>query len=150
MAPPTPPTTTTTTAYYGKLAESVNGTLRYTLSDTVLGSVSASLNTSGAVTATQLYSPYGGVRFQSGTLPTDYGFTHQRSDASYAPARSSGVRRTRRAMTTRSGKSLKTPSTSHAISWRIVAQRFAVQTLTRSPASCAAQTVSCVRMRGCG
>ncbi|HZC04277.1 MAG TPA: hypothetical protein VE338_01435, partial [Ktedonobacterales bacterium] len=66
-APPPPTTTTTTTAYYGHTALAVNGTLSYLLSDPVLGSVSASVNTSGAVAATQLYSPYGGVRYQSGT-----------------------------------------------------------------------------------
>lgn len=76
------PTTTTTTAYYGHIALSVNGTLSYTLSDPVHGSVSATVKLSGAVTATQLCSPYGGVRYQCGMLPTDYGFTHQRSDAS--------------------------------------------------------------------
>ncbi len=72
--------TTTTTAYYGSIALSVNGALSYTLSDG-LGSVSEAVNTSGAVTASQLYAPYGNVRFQSGTLPTDQGFTGQRSDA---------------------------------------------------------------------
>ncbi len=74
--------TTTTTAYYGGgLAESVNGALSYTLSDG-LGSVSESVSAAnGTVTATQLYSPYGTVRYQSGTLPTDYAFTHQRADA---------------------------------------------------------------------
>ncbi len=71
---------TTTTAYYGGLALSVNGALSYTLSDG-LGSVSEAVNPSGAVTASQLYAPYGNVRFQSGTLPTDQGFTGQRSDA---------------------------------------------------------------------
>ncbi len=42
-----------------------------------LGSTSA---TSGASTGTQVYYPYGGMR--SGTLPTDYGFTGQKLDAS--------------------------------------------------------------------
>jgi len=74
--------TTTTTAYYGVgLAESVNGALRYTLSDG-LGSVNESVSAAnGTVSATQLYGPYGAVRYQSGTLPTDYAFTHQRADA---------------------------------------------------------------------
>ncbi len=54
--------------------------LSYTLSDG-LGSVSEAVNPSGAVTASQLYAPYGNVRFQSGTLPTDRGFTGQRADA---------------------------------------------------------------------
>jgi RHS repeat-associated protein len=47
----------------------------------VLGSASASVNLSGQVVASQLYSPYGSVRYQSGILPTDIGFTHQRADA---------------------------------------------------------------------
>jgi hypothetical protein len=74
--------TTTTTAYYGGgLAESVNGTLSYTLSDG-LGSASESVAAStGTVTASQLYGPYGAVRYQSGTLPTDYAYTHQHTDA---------------------------------------------------------------------
>jgi RHS repeat-associated protein len=71
---------TTTTAYYGGLAESVNGTLSYLLSDG-LGSVSESVTTSGAASATQLYGPYGGVRYASGTLPTSKGFTGQRADS---------------------------------------------------------------------
>lgn len=45
------PTTTTTAYYGGGLAESVNGTLSYTLGDN-LHSVSESVNTSGVVTAT--------------------------------------------------------------------------------------------------
>ncbi len=44
---------------------------------TSLGSTSA---TSGASAGTQVYYPYGGVR--SGMLPTDYGFTGQKLDAS--------------------------------------------------------------------
>ncbi len=76
--------TTTTTAYYGSLAESVNGALSYTLSDG-LGSVTETATPSGVFVpptlATQLYAPYGSVRYQSGTLPTDHGFTGQRSDA---------------------------------------------------------------------
>ncbi len=47
-----------------------------------MGSVSESVNASdGSVTAKQLYAPYGSVRSQSGTLPTDHGFTGQVSDA---------------------------------------------------------------------
>ena len=54
---------TTTTAYYGGVALSVNGALSHLLSDG-LGSVTASVSaSSGAVTATQLYSPYGSVRY---------------------------------------------------------------------------------------
>ncbi|HEX8996611.1 MAG TPA: RHS repeat-associated core domain-containing protein [Ktedonobacterales bacterium] len=39
------------------------------------------MNASGTVSASQLYGPYGAVRYQNGTLPTDYAFTHQRADA---------------------------------------------------------------------
>ncbi|HEX8967830.1 MAG TPA: RHS repeat-associated core domain-containing protein, partial [Chloroflexota bacterium] len=73
-----------TTTTYGGLALSVNGALSYTLSDG-LGSVSEAVATSGAsagsVSATQLYAPYGAVRYQSGTLPGTRGYTGQRADA---------------------------------------------------------------------
>ena len=83
--------TTTTTAHYGGLAQSVNGALSYLLSDG-LGSVSEAVSTaSGSVSATQLYGPYGAVRYQSGTLPTDKGYTGQRADTSRASAK--GLRR---------------------------------------------------------
>lgn len=39
------------------------------------------MSASGTVTASQLYGPYGAARYQNGTLPIDYGFTHQRADA---------------------------------------------------------------------
>ncbi|MBA2680042.1 MAG: hypothetical protein H0U76_16800, partial [Ktedonobacteraceae bacterium] len=76
--------TTTTTKYYqaGKVtAEAVNGTLYYLVNDD-LSSVSVTLNASGSVQATELYKPYGGVRYSSGTMPTSYGFTNQRLDGS--------------------------------------------------------------------
>jgi RHS repeat-associated protein len=47
-----------------------------------LGSVSEALSASGTATGAVLYSPYGGVRYSSGTLPTSKGFTGQYSDAS--------------------------------------------------------------------
>jgi RHS repeat-associated protein len=76
--------TTTTTAYYyagGKrLGVSVNGVVSYLASDG-LGSATVTLNGSGIATAAQLFAPYGGVRYSSGTMPTAYGFTGQRSDA---------------------------------------------------------------------
>ena len=75
-------TTTTDYASAGSvLAESVNGTLSY-LAKNYEGSVVEALDNSGTVTASQLYAPYGGVRYTSGALPTDYGYTGQRSDAS--------------------------------------------------------------------
>ena len=80
------PTNITTTDYLaaGKvLAESVNGTLSY-LATTYHGSVVEALDRTGnvGVTASQLYAPYGGVRYSNGSMPTDYGYTGQRTDAS--------------------------------------------------------------------
>ena len=80
------PTAITTTDYVsaGKvLAESVNGTLSY-LATSYQGSVVEALDSTGnvGVTASQLYVPYGGIRYQSGALPTDEGYTGQRRDAS--------------------------------------------------------------------
>jgi RHS repeat-associated protein len=73
--------TISTTAYCGGLAESINGALSYLLTDG-LGSVSMAVSAaSGNITATQLYEPYGAVRYQSGTLPTSKGYTGQRADA---------------------------------------------------------------------
>ena len=79
-------TTTTTTDYAAAgnvLATSVSGTLSY-LATNYEGSVVEALDGSGVVgvTASQLYAPYGGVRYASGALPTDYGYTRQRADAS--------------------------------------------------------------------
>jgi RHS repeat-associated protein len=75
--------TTTTTAYYylgGKrIGLSVNGTISYLASDG-LGSSTVTLSSSGSATAAQLFAPYGSVRYSSGTMPTLYGFTGQRSD----------------------------------------------------------------------
>jgi RHS repeat-associated protein len=76
-------TTTTTTYYYAgslRVALAVNGVISYLATD-LLGSSAVALAASGTTTAAQLYAPYGGVRYSSGTLPTDYGFTGQRSDA---------------------------------------------------------------------
>ena len=45
-----------------------------------LGSVSEALSPGGSATGAQLYSPYGGMRYSSGTMPTNKGFTGQYSD----------------------------------------------------------------------
>ncbi|HLG64588.1 MAG TPA: RHS repeat-associated core domain-containing protein [Ktedonosporobacter sp.] len=75
---------TTTTTYYTagalRIAEAVNGTFSY-LGNDVLGSTAVALNASGQLTAAQLYGPYGNVRYSSGTMPTDIGFTGQRGDS---------------------------------------------------------------------
>jgi RHS repeat-associated protein len=57
----------------------VNGTKSYLAADG-LGSANVTLNSSGTATASQLYAPYGGVRYTNGTMPTSYGFTGQRAD----------------------------------------------------------------------
>jgi RHS repeat-associated protein len=76
--------TTTTQTYYhaggSRIATAVNGTFTYLASD-ALGSPTVALNASGSAVASQLFTPYGGVRFQSAAMPTDYGFTGQRADA---------------------------------------------------------------------
>ena len=51
-----------------------------------LGSVSEALSPGGSATGAVLYSPYGGVRYSSGTMPTAKGFTGQ-----YADTASSGL-----------------------------------------------------------
>jgi RHS repeat-associated protein len=75
--------TTTTTAYYyarsKRIGLSVNGTVSYLASDG-LGSANVTLNGSGTATASQLYAPYGGARYSSGSMPTSFGFTGQRAD----------------------------------------------------------------------
>jgi RHS repeat-associated protein len=50
------------------------------LGNDVLGSSEVALDGSGNVQASRLYTPYGGVRYRQGTMPTDYGFTGQRND----------------------------------------------------------------------
>jgi RHS repeat-associated protein len=76
--------TTTTTIYYtanGKrIALGVNGAISYMASD-ALGSAMVAFGINGTATASVLYSPYGGVRYSAGTMPTTYGFTGQRQDA---------------------------------------------------------------------
>jgi RHS repeat-associated protein len=72
--------TTTTSAYYAGVVLSVNGALSYTLSDG-LGSVTVAVSTSGVVMASQLYGPYGSVRYSNGTMPGTKAYTGQRADA---------------------------------------------------------------------
>ncbi|HUY79060.1 MAG TPA: RHS repeat-associated core domain-containing protein [Ktedonobacterales bacterium] len=71
---------TSVTAYYGGLALSVNGTLSFLVSDG-LGTATEALNTSGQVSASRLYTPYGQSRYSSGTFPTEMGFTGYRADS---------------------------------------------------------------------
>jgi RHS repeat-associated protein len=75
-------TTSTTTSYYAgkqRIALAVDGVFSYLGSD-VLGSATVALDSSGHATASQLYSPYGGMRYSNGTMPGTYGFTGQRAD----------------------------------------------------------------------
>ena len=76
--------TTTKTAYYyangQRFAMSVNGTVSYLATDG-LGSANTTLDANGNVTANVLYAPYGSIRYSSGTMPTDRGFTGQIADS---------------------------------------------------------------------
>ena len=78
--------TTTLTKYFGAsglpTAERVgtNGPLSYLATDGQ-GTVSETLDGSGNVTSAQLYTPYGSVRYSSGSSPTSLGYTGQRNDA---------------------------------------------------------------------
>jgi RHS repeat-associated protein len=76
--------TVTTTKYYSVpgvcTVVNAGGTLSYLAQDG-LGSVTAALSTSGSVTSTARYAPYGGVRYSSGAMPTAKGFTGQQGDA---------------------------------------------------------------------
>ncbi len=56
------------------------GALSYLASDG-LGSISETLDGSGNVSFQQLFTPYGGSRYTSGTSPTTFAFTGQRADA---------------------------------------------------------------------
>lgn len=80
--PISPPPQTSTFYYMGplRIAVGVNGTISYLASDH-LGSPELSLSGTGIAQASVLYAPYGTVRYSSGTMPTDYGFTGQHSDA---------------------------------------------------------------------
>jgi RHS repeat-associated protein len=62
------------------VALAVNGTFSYLGAD-VLGSADVALDATGNAQAATLYGPYGGTRYSSGTMPTDYGFTGQHSDS---------------------------------------------------------------------
>ncbi len=79
--------TKTTTKYYDAgvvTAVSVNGAISYLVQD-ALGSINEAISSSGntaLVTATQLFTPYGGTRYTTGSMPTVIGFTGQQGDPS--------------------------------------------------------------------
>lgn len=78
------PGITVRTYYYAnglRFAVAVNGVFTYLGSDG-LGSGDVALGTGGSATAVTLFAPYGSVRFASGTMPSDYGFTGQHTDTS--------------------------------------------------------------------
>ncbi len=68
--------------YFGKqrVAMRVGANTRLYLHSDHLGSTSATTNSAGTSTSSQLYYAFGGIR--SGSAPTDFGFTGQRKDAS--------------------------------------------------------------------
>ncbi len=75
--------TTTTTYYYAngkRIAVGVNGQISYLASD-ALGSATVAFGSNGTATASQLFTPYGSVRYSSGMMPTSFGFTGQRNDS---------------------------------------------------------------------
>jgi RHS repeat-associated protein len=63
-----------------RIALMSTGTLSYLVGDH-LGSTVETLNNAGAVTASQLYGPYGASRYANGSMVTDFGFTGQRADS---------------------------------------------------------------------
>jgi RHS repeat-associated protein len=74
-----------TTYYYAngrRIAVAVNGTFNYLATD-ALGSATIAVAQAYpyGVTAATLYAPYGSVRYTSGTMPTDHGFTGQIADS---------------------------------------------------------------------
>jgi RHS repeat-associated protein len=76
--------TTVTTKYYSAGPVQVvnkGGSLSY-LGQDGLQSVSIALDINGMIVATSLYAPYGETRYSDGTMPTSYGYTHQRQDPS--------------------------------------------------------------------
>lgn len=76
--------TLTITKYYyfnGQRVAERRGTTLYYLYGDHLGSTSQVTDSAGAGLGQQRYFPFGGIRYSTGTLPTDYGFTGQRLDA---------------------------------------------------------------------
>jgi RHS repeat-associated protein len=71
------------TKYYyhgGQRVAMRRGSVVYYVHADHLGSTSLTTDENGDVVARQLYHPYGTVRWNEGTLPTDFGFTGQRHD----------------------------------------------------------------------
>jgi RHS repeat-associated protein len=76
-------TTGVTTSYYffgGQRVAMRQGATVYWLHGDHLGSASLTTSGSGQIVSQQRYKPYGQTRWISGTIPTDWRFTDQRSD----------------------------------------------------------------------
>jgi RHS repeat-associated protein len=76
-------TTGVTTSYYffgGQRVAMRQGAVVYWLHGDHLGSASLTTSGSGQIVSQQRYKPYGQTRWISGTIPTDWRFTDQRSD----------------------------------------------------------------------
>jgi RHS repeat-associated protein len=74
---------TTTSKYYtadGQFIAMAIGSNWYDLIPDLLGNITLVLNSNGSVKATQLFAPYGVVRYSDGVMPTAYGFTGQQQD----------------------------------------------------------------------
>ena len=75
---------TSTIKYYRANEQSIamrkDGTLYYLLPD-FLGNNAVVLKSDGSVQSTQLFAPFGAIRYSDGTLPTTYSFTGQRLDS---------------------------------------------------------------------
>ncbi len=56
------------------------GSSWYYIIPDLLGNITLVLNSDGFVKATQLFAPYGTVRYSDGVMPTPYGFTGQQMD----------------------------------------------------------------------
>ncbi len=68
------------------------GGVLYYLHGDHLGSTSLVTSITGTLVARQLYGPYGAPRWSSGTLPTDYRYTGQRSETGLGSLHDYGAR----------------------------------------------------------
>jgi len=68
-------------AFNGQRVAMREGDVVYYLHGDHLGSTSVASSDSGALHSRQGYTPYGEVRYVTGELPTEFGFTGQRNDS---------------------------------------------------------------------
>lgn len=101
----------TITKYYfigGERVAMRKGSTLYFLTTDQLGGTGLVTSSSGAMVSRVRYYPYGGIRTQEGTLPTDKLFTGQQqetSDVYHYNARMSGTNRGRKRITCGGGRS---------------------------------------------